>query len=252
VLSERRVRVLQLDPDLGGSLDGEALSEACARCTAPLIVLARGSQLPTGADPSHYLGLLVHSGALIYRLRVAGRETIDLVGPGDVIRPWTGDDVGADLFPGGEWDVLENAQLAALDLRFMRESERWPELGIALSDRMARHARSLALRLAVSQIPQVTARVQIILWQLADRFGYVDRDGTVIPLRLSHQLIAELVCARREVVSRRLAELRTRGIVVPDRRGWRLCGATGRDGLREGFSDALPAQPGTRSAEDVT
>jgi CRP/FNR family transcriptional regulator, cyclic AMP receptor protein len=187
--------------------------------------VVRGSDLQMAVGAENCLGLLVLSGILLFRLLLAGRETLDLVGPGDLIRPWRSGDEAGDLITSIRWEALETVRLATLDRRFMHESERWPELGIALSERTARHARSLAARLAVSQIPQVSERVQIVLWQLADRFGYVDPEGVVIPLRLSHQVIAELVSARREVVTRRLAELRSQGLVVPDRRGWRLCGA---------------------------
>ena len=226
-MNRGRIRLLELDPDLAPTLSGEAVGRASVCVTAKLIGLDRGRRecLFDPQEAFDHYGLLVLAGVLLYRLRLAGRETVDLLGPGDLVRPWPALDEYAELFTESRWQALQPVQLAALDRRFLREAAPWPELLIALSERTAGHARSLALRLAISQIPQLASRVQVMLWQLADRFGRVDRDGILVPVRLSHEVIAELVSARRETVSRRLKELAERGLVLPDRRGWRLCGA---------------------------
>lgn len=138
---------------------------------------------------------------------------------------------------------MELAELAVLDSRFLREAAPWPELLIALAERMSWHARAFELRLAISQIPQLSSRLQVMLWHLADRFGRVDRHGVLVPLRLSRQVLAELVGAHREPVSRRLRELAERGAVVPDPRGWRLSGAPPRE--------LLPIGQGTVDSNDA-
>jgi CRP/FNR family cyclic AMP-dependent transcriptional regulator len=159
-------------------------------------------------------------------LRFADHEAVDLIGPGDLIRPWPALDAYAELFVDSRWQVFDTVELAGLDRRFLHEAQPWPEVMIALSERAARHGRSLVLRLAMSQIWPVAARVHVALWHLADRFGRVDSGGVLVPLRLSHEVIAELVGVHRETVSRSLKELAERGVVVRDRRGWRLCGGS--------------------------
>jgi CRP/FNR family transcriptional regulator, cyclic AMP receptor protein len=223
----RRVRVLELDQELGEALDGSSYASACERCTARTMSLPAGRcwSLLDPLDALEHLGLLVLRGVLLYRLQLAGRETVDLLGPGDLIRPWPPLDEYAELFAASRWEVLEPAQLAALDLQFVREASRSPELLVALSERAASHARALELRLAISQIRQLSSRLQVMLWHLADRFGRVDRYGVLVPLPLSREVLAELVGARRESVSRRLKELAADGTVLPDRHGWRLCDA---------------------------
>jgi CRP/FNR family transcriptional regulator, cyclic AMP receptor protein len=224
--SLRRVRVLELDPELGAALDENAFVQARERCTAQTVTLSAGRRWSVDpGDALEHIGFLVLRGVLLYRLRLAGRETVDLVGAGDLIRPWPPVDEYAELFTASRWQVLEPAELAVLDIRFMHEAAPWPEVLIALAERMAWHARSFELRLAISQMRQLTSRLQVILWHLADRFGRVDRYGVFVPLPLSREVLAELVGARREPVSRRLKELAERGTVVRDRRGWRLCGA---------------------------
>lgn len=104
------------------------------------------------------------------------------------------------------WQVLEPLELLALDLRFLEDAAPWPELLQALAERMAGHGRSLALRLAISQMPRLDSRLKVMLWHLADRFGRVDRAGVLIPIRLSHAVLAEPVSAQREPVTRRLKQ----------------------------------------------
>lgn len=225
----RRVRVLELDRGLAEALERAAYTSASQRCTARTIALPAG-RVWSALDPldaSEHLGLLVLHGVLLYRLRLAGRDTVDLVGAGDLIRPWPPLDEYAELFTSSRWEVLQPAELAALDLQFVREASRWPELLVALTERTAWHARSLELRLAISQMRQLDSRLQVMLWHLADRFGRVDRHGILVPLPLSREVLAELVGARRESVSRVLKQLAADGRVVSDRRGWRLCGALG-------------------------
>jgi CRP/FNR family transcriptional regulator, cyclic AMP receptor protein len=224
--SFRRIRVLEVDQDLGAALDEDAYARARQRCTAQTIALAAGRRWWVDpADALEHLGFLVLRGVLLYRLRLADRATIDLVGAGDLVRPWPPVDEYAELFTASRWQVLESAELAVLDTRFLREAARWPELLIALTERMSWHARSLELRLAISQMPQLISRLRVMLWHLADRFGRVDRDGVLLPLHLSRQVLAELVGADRESVSRRLRELAEQDAVLPDPRGWRLRGA---------------------------
>jgi CRP/FNR family transcriptional regulator, cyclic AMP receptor protein len=221
-----RIRVLELDRDLAGALDDDAYTRARERCTAPAMALPAGRRWsPLNLrEPLVSLGLLVLRGVLVHRLRLVDRETADLVGTGDLIRPWPPSDEYGELFTASTWQVIEDAEVAALDLDFLRVASAWPELLVALVERTAWHARSLELRLAISQIPQLSIRLQIMLWHLADRFGRVDRDGVLIPLQLSRGILGQLVGVRREPVSRRLKELADRGVVMRDRRGWRLCG----------------------------
>ncbi len=222
-----RVRLLELDPDLAPTLAGEALGRARECVTTKLIGLDRGQRecLFDPREAADQYGLLILGGVLLHRLcQLVARRSI-LLG----LAIWS--------VPGRCSTSTPSCSRRAAGRRFSQSSSLrsigascarrapWPELLIALSERTAGHARSLALRLAISQIPQISSRVQVMLWQLADRFGRVDRDGVLMPVRLSHEVIAELVSARRETVSRRLKELAQRGLVLPDRRGWRLCGA---------------------------
>lgn len=248
------VRLLEEDPDLGAALDEPA--EARKRCVARVVEFDRGA--PWAADEpeggADRLGYLVLEGAFVNRLSVAGGETVDLLGPGDLLRPWPTQDGYSELLSSCRWQVVERARLALLDRGFLEQAGRWPEVGAALVDRAVRHSRSLAMRLSIAKIRQLRSRIQVMLWHLADRFGRVDREGVLVPLRLSHEVIAELVSAQRPSVSRSLKELSDHGAVVRVAEGWRLCArpppalaavlptpVAGPGGLDRTLSDAVTA-----------
>lgn len=234
-----RVRLLEVDPELGAALDA-ATFERALRCTAGLTALAEAPYWVPRDGGLDDFGLLILRGVLLERCQVVDRDTVDLVGPGDVIRPWPSFDDWTALALR-RWRVLDPVQFAVLDRPFLAEASDSPELLVALAERAARHVRSFRIRLAIAQIPQVSERVELMMWQLAYRFGKVDRTGVLIPLRLTHGTLADLVGARREVVSRRLKGLAERGLVMPDPRGWRL-GGTPRD--ESGDSKLLPVRAG--------
>jgi hypothetical protein len=68
-------------------------------------------------------------------------------------------------------------------------------------------SHALSQRLAIAQMPQLRVRLLTLLWHLADRWGHVQRDRTVLPLSLSHGALAELVSAQRPSVSVAIAAL---------------------------------------------
>ena len=64
----------------------------------------------------------------------------------------------------------------------------------------------------------------MLLWHLAGRWGRVRSDGTVLPLRLTHTVLADLVAARRPTVTSALTELARRGLVRSSGDTWVLSG----------------------------
>ena len=205
-----RIRVLDADPDLGAGIRRDLFEQARRRCTAELSV--PGGEWPPAGVPANgdVFGFLVLGGAVLQRVRVAGRETVDLFGPGDVVRPWGPIDDFAELLNPSRWQLLDDVELAVLDRQFLEEARPWPEVIAALGGRIARHVCSLLNRLAVAQIPRVETRLRVVLWDLADRFGRVNRDGVLLPLQLRHDVLAGLVSASREAASRAVAGLQAR------------------------------------------
>jgi CRP/FNR family cyclic AMP-dependent transcriptional regulator len=57
------------------------------------------------------------------------------------------------------------------------------------------------MNLAIVQQARVRIRVHMLFWHLASRWGYVGPEGTILPLPLTHDVLAQLVAARRPTVS---------------------------------------------------
>jgi CRP/FNR family transcriptional regulator, cyclic AMP receptor protein len=170
------------------------------------------------------LGLLVLEGVLTRDIVFAGRTTTELLGAGDVLRPWE-DDVQFDPLPFGvTWHVHEPTRVAVLDARFALAAARWPALAGALSRRHVRRARSLAFQLAIAQLPRVDDRLLVLLWALAERWGRVSPQGVRLPLSLPHRTLATLVGARRPSVTTALSGLARDGLVERTDDGWLLHG----------------------------
>jgi CRP/FNR family cyclic AMP-dependent transcriptional regulator len=100
----------------------------------------------------------------------------------------------------------------------------YPQLTGALVARALERSRNLALNMAIIHQARVNVRLLMLLWHLADRWGRVRSEGVVLPLHLTHSVLADLVAARRPTVTSALSELARRELAVPQTRGWLLRG----------------------------
>src|ERR1700742_5399311 len=115
-------------------------------------------------------------------------------------------------------------RLAVLDEPAARCMATYPQLTGALVARAVERSRSLAVNMAIIHQARVNIRLLMLLWHLADRWGRVRSEGVVVPLHLTHSVLADLVAARRPTVTSALTELTRRGLVEPKTRGWLLLG----------------------------
>jgi CRP-like cAMP-binding protein len=221
------ISVLDADPELGASLTGEARELARRHAVAAVHALPVGPldfPAPDGDSTAPALGLLILDGLITRDVELAQRSTTELLGQGDVIRPWD-DEETLDPLPGGvSWAVLEPARVAVLDRRFAAVAGRWPSMLDTVAQRTDRRARQLSVQRAIAQVPRVDARVLVLLWLLADRWGRVSPQGVRVPLALTHETIGKLVGARRPSVTTALGVLTRRGLVERIDGGWLLHG----------------------------
>ena len=210
----------------------------------------------SGASADH-IGLLVLEGVLARELIVADHVSAELLGPGDLLRPWQAASKSELLPVTAEWSVLSPATLAVLDRRFAAEASQYPEVTAALFDRLSERSLRLATTQAISQLTRVDRRLKALFWHLAERWGRVGGDGVVIPLALTHRILGQLVGARRPTVSTALSELAERDELVRRSDGsWLLRGdppdasTLERGGVRNArVGDLLrPARRFTRAA----
>jgi CRP/FNR family cyclic AMP-dependent transcriptional regulator len=221
-----RLPLLEADPDLSGDLGGDRYREALRRLAVAVLPLRRGPWFPSrtgvaGGEPP--FGMLVLEGLLVREATVGDHPCAELLGPGDLLRPWDyADGAGESVASDSSWTVLEPMRVAILDDRFARVACRWPQLMAGLVSRTLRRSRWMTIMLGISNLTRVDQRVVAIMWHLADRWGHVTPDGVVVPVPLTHEMIGRLVGAHRPSVTSALGELNRDGVLERRDDGWLL------------------------------
>jgi CRP/FNR family transcriptional regulator, cyclic AMP receptor protein len=203
------ISIIDADPDLADRLDAGQVERARREAVTRVQRLTPGDWDVAGAleEDVHHRGFLVVDGLLSRTVDVLGRRCVELIGPGDVMRPWKWDEEGSHVHAEVGWSVLEPTRLAVLDHRIVVRINPWPQLGVELFNRGTRRAHHLAVALAIAHHPRVDDRLLLTLWHLAERWGRVHPDGIVVPLPLAHQRLAEIVGAHRPSVTTAMGEL---------------------------------------------
>jgi CRP/FNR family cyclic AMP-dependent transcriptional regulator len=211
--------LLQVDPDLGDALP-PAVRRATASFPIELTVIEKGRWSPA-SDLSHRapLGVLVVDGVLLRELSIGPRVSAEVVGTGDLSRPW--DD--SDLIPSEarvSWHALDPVTLVLLDSRVARVGGHYPEVASELLGRSIRRSRLLAYQQLIASYRDMERRLMALFGLLARRWGRVRPDGIYVPLQLRHHHIAAMISARRPSVSHRLTRLAAIGLVARTEGGW--------------------------------
>jgi CRP/FNR family transcriptional regulator, cyclic AMP receptor protein len=216
------VRLLEEDAALGRHLDPRT------RAAAERVVVARVRRLrpglwePSGdasVDPVDF-GLLMLDGVMTRRVAVGDRRSAELLTAGDLLRPGDPDsDPFAEVRSAASWRVLRPARLAVLDQELVDVVSGLRGLLGELAGRAVRRARTLAVLLAIAQTPELAARVRLVLWHLADRWGRRRADGVAVELPFGQETLAELAAAQRTSVNEALRTLEERALLRRPRRG---------------------------------
>jgi CRP/FNR family transcriptional regulator, cyclic AMP receptor protein len=217
--------VLEEDADLADAVPAAQREQAIRECLARTVAIPAGPWRAVQTVPVREgIGLLVMRGLLIRRVGVDGRFGAELLGAGDVLRPWQGEDEQPTLPLTTGWQAIERARMAVLDESFVRRMARYPSLSGRLVGRALERSRNLAVNMAIVHQARVDVRLRMLMWHLAARWGRVRSDGVRLPLRLTHNVLADLVAARRPTVTSALSELAKNGLVRQVDDGWLLSG----------------------------
>lgn len=200
--SEQLVRLLDHDPDLGRRLSPDRLRAAQQHARVAAVSIRRGAWDPSSVATraARPAGLLVLDGLLSRDVLLGDVAAAQLLGPGDLI------EVPADGAPelmaiDVRWSVLEPSTVALIDDAFLFSARAWPELVADLFERVVGQSARHAKHRAICQLPRVEDRVHALLWFLAERWGRVTAHGVIVPLRLTHGTLGQLVGAKRPTVS---------------------------------------------------
>jgi CRP/FNR family transcriptional regulator, cyclic AMP receptor protein len=220
-----RVRVLEEDPELGAGLGRADWEQAVVAATAPVFSHPNGRWRFSPRPDAASLGILILSGVIVIRIDTGERAHIELLGEGDVTRPWVGMAPDLALSADVTATVVSEVRMAALDRPFALRTARWPEIQATLMERLIARSRRLSLQSAINGLTRIEERLELTLWQLASRFGRVTSDGYKLSLRLTHTQLAEVVAAQRPSVTTALVRLEQSGRLVRNHDGWILPGS---------------------------
>jgi CRP/FNR family cyclic AMP-dependent transcriptional regulator len=209
------VQILSEDPELAGSIAGERLDQARRELIAAVMDVDAGPWQPSERIRTMQgaIGLLMLDGLIVRRVGREGRYSAELLGPGDILRPWQGDGEDGTLPFRAEWRAIAPARLTILDKRFAGRLGPYPEVMCAITARVMQRSRALAINMAIAHHFSLERRLIMLLWHLADRWGRVTPSGIAVPLPLTHEILADLVAAQRPSVTMTLGRLQEAGLI---------------------------------------
>jgi hypothetical protein len=234
---------------LAEAIPSDRRAAAIEECVVEVLHIPAGNGAVQATMPLRGgLGLLMLDGLVIRRSGVDKRFGAELLGEGDLLRPNSEEDESPMLHLETGWSVIHPTRLAVLDARFVQRLTSYPELAPAIVSRVMRRARNLAVNMAIVHQARVDVRLHMLLWHLAGRWGRVRSEGTVVRLRLTHALLADLVAARRPTVTSALSELSRRGLVRSSGDEWVLLGEAPGELLNLERTASAPAARSARVA----
>jgi hypothetical protein len=204
-------RVLDEDPDLASRLSDADAARARTNALAACTRLERGIWDPPAQDRCA-LGFLVLDGAIARYAAIDGCRGVELIGHGDLIRPWDTDE-GCTIPFVETWEIVVPTRIALFDAEFSLTVAEWPGIMAELLARTVSRNRALVRHRALSHLPHLETRILLVLWEIADRWGRAEPDGVSLSLPITQRLLADLVSASRQRVNRALADLARSGAV---------------------------------------
>ena len=211
------VRLLEVDRALAATLDEPSRADAEARAVVDVIAVAPGEwtcQIHS-QEWRRGLGLLVLEGLLAGDVEAGSRNFPELLGPGDLLRPWTyRPEFASSRSAPAKWDVLTRTRFAVLDREATLRLAAWPEITGVLLDRTVERSRSLAVQFALRQEGRIEERVRFALWHLARRWGQVDGTRVILSLGpLSPLVIGRMASTTPASAAIAMQSLQDRGLV---------------------------------------
>ncbi len=230
--STTRHSLLELDRDLAFGLDPADEGRAREDLIVDVFSVSTGAWDPADTEPRAQggFGLFVADGFLVRSVTLGHRSAAELVGPGDVVRPWQ-EDVPTSTYPlTSGWRMLSPTRLAIMGRDATHQLCGYPSVIAMLAERLCSRSRRQAGHQVIAQLAAVEHRILLALWHLADEFGRVRTDGVLVPVPMTHEVLGMLVGARRPTVTGALGVLTERGLVQVERgEGWLLLGDAPED-----------------------
>ena len=117
--ARRKLPLLDVDPDLGALVPDDRREAARRELEVEVYRLPQGAWSAGGEDPNPQLvGLLLVEGVIAREVLVSDTVITALLGPGDVVRPWSVQESPVLLQLQIRWDALTESRVAVLEKAF--------------------------------------------------------------------------------------------------------------------------------------
>lgn len=143
------VALLRVDARLRDAVPADELPFAERVLIAPRRELRDGGcrRTRSSATARPFAALLLR-GLVTHEVMLAGRCSANLLGPGDLFRPWHSADT--PLPCDERWTATGGAAIAVLDERFVATARRWPSLSAVVHERLPEQLEVAAVRGAIA------------------------------------------------------------------------------------------------------
>ncbi len=172
-------------------------------------------------DPSEMVYLLKKGRVKISRVSPEGREvTLSILEPGEIF----GEVDAMDAVPRESIvQALEPVLVCQIQRRdFDRYLQTYPEVGGKVIKVMRGRLRQLETRVSDLVFKSAPARLASLLLELGETMGVTDNGSTYLPLRLTHQNLANLIGTSRETVSTLMVQFGQHGLIAQEHRYIRI------------------------------
>jgi CRP-like cAMP-binding protein len=203
------VHVFRCEPELIEDVDPRAVS-LFGSFQAPSFDAPGRRWQPPGTDRT--FAYLVVDGVIVREIRIPGELSIEVIGRGDVVL--TGGDVADEFLPWAQcWERLCPARVAVLELPALTSLPGAAPVVAALAQRAAQRTDRNLVQMTISSVFPIKRRLELLLWHLAERWGFRRAGAIELPLRLTHRHLAALTSTRREKITKELVRLVADGVL---------------------------------------
>lgn len=218
-MSSSVANLLDLDAGLAAVLAPPSAGLTPPAIDVRVLRVPAGRWEPPPPPPGRPLGLLVVAGLMLRRVSLGHRTAAELLGTGDLLRPWCTAEPPFTV----DWRALAPVRVAVLDDHAAARLARFPSLLLALVERELPRSRRMAERCATAQLGTTEERLRIELSRLAVRWGTPRPEGMALPLSLTHETLGNLIGVRRPAVTTALSLMTRAGEIEPlPGAGWLL------------------------------
>jgi CRP/FNR family transcriptional regulator, cyclic AMP receptor protein len=186
-----------------------------------LVRYPKGAELFSTGSPADVV-FAVLAGVVKVTGSRAGSDTVlvEIAGPGDLVGYADFADASGSRSQLFEASALTNCSVALFTRHHISEVLKGlePEALLRIAEAINSMWSSVVYRYATFLGMSLRKRLEIVLGELAERFGVPDSRGTLLLPELAQEELAEMIGSSRPMVSKLLAEMTERGVLIREGR----------------------------------